>query len=115
MNTPVEVLEAYYPLTVRRYAIRPRSGGRGRHPGGNGVVREIEFRAPAEVTLLAERRDARPWGLGGGGAGVPGRDFVVRRGRTRRLPAKTTIDVEPGDRLRVETPGGGGFGRARRR
>jgi len=115
MNTPIEALEAYYPLRIRRYAIRPRSGGRGRHPGGNGVVREIEFLAPAEVTLLAERRELGPWGLDGGERGAVGRDFIVRRGRARRLPAKTTIAVEPGDRLRVETPGGGGFGHARRR
>jgi N-methylhydantoinase B len=115
MNTPIEALEAYYPLRVRRYAVRRGSGGRGRHAGGDGIVREIEFLAPAQLTLLAERRQVPPWGLGGGGPGAPGRDWLVRGGRTRRLPAKTTLAVEPGDRVRVETPGGGGFGRPRRR
>jgi N-methylhydantoinase B len=117
-NTPIEALEAYYPLRVRRYALRRGSGGRGRHPGGDGVVREIEFLTPATVTLLADRRRVRPYGLAGGGPGAAGRDWLIRGrggGSARRIPAKTTFDVEPGDRLRVETPGGGGFGHARRR
>jgi N-methylhydantoinase B len=115
MNTPVEALEAYYPLLVRRYAVRRGSGGRGRYAGGDGVVREIEFLAPAELTLLAERRRVPPWGLRGGGPGATGRDWLVRDGRARRIPAKTTLAVGPGDRVRIETPGGGGFGRPRRR
>jgi len=115
MNTPVEALEAYYPLRVRRYAVRRGSGGRGRYNGGDGIVREIEFLSRAELTLLAERRRVPPWGLEGGGPGATGRDWVIRGGRARRIPAKTTLIVEPGDRLRVETPGGGAFGRPRRR
>jgi N-methylhydantoinase B/oxoprolinase/acetone carboxylase alpha subunit len=115
MNTPVEALEAYYPLVVRRYALRAGSGGRGRHPGGAGVIREIEFLTEAEVTLLGERRRVRPYGLAGGKPGAPGRDWLVSGARRRRLPAKTMLRVRPGDRLRVETPGGGGFGAARRR
>jgi N-methylhydantoinase B len=115
MNTPVEALEAYYPLRVRRYAVRRGSGGRGRYNGGDGVVREIEFLSRAQLTLLAERRRVPPWGLEGGGSGATGRDWVIRGGRARRIPAKTTLVVEPGDRLRVETPGGGAFGRPRRR
>jgi N-methylhydantoinase B len=114
MNTPIEALEAYYPLVVRRYAVRPRSGGRGRHPGGAGVIREIEFLADAEVTLLGERRRVRPYGLAGGKPGAPGRDWLVHGARRRRLPAKTTLRVRPGDRLCIETPGGGGFGAPRR-
>jgi N-methylhydantoinase B len=114
MNTPVEALEAYYPLRVRRYAVRRGSGGRGRHPGGDGIVREIEFAAPAEVTLLGDRRRVPPWGLWGGGPGKVGRDRLIDvSGRTRNLPAKTTFRVRPGERLRVETPGGGGWGRRR--
>lgn len=114
MNTPVEALEAYYPLRVRRYAVRRGSGGRGRHPGGDGVVREIEFLAPAEVTLLGERRRVAPYGLAGGAAGATGADWRIRAGRRpERLPSKTTLTAAPGDRLRVETPGGGGFGRRR--
>jgi N-methylhydantoinase B len=115
MNTPIEALEAYYPLVVRRYSVRPRSGGSGRHPGGAGVIREIEFRTDAEVTLLGERRRVPPYGLAGGSPGAPGRDWIVRGTRRRRLPAKVTLRVRPGDRLCVETPGGGGFGSARRR
>jgi N-methylhydantoinase B len=114
LNTPIEALEAYYPLRVTRYALRPGSGGRGRHRGGDGLVREIEFLAPARVTLLAERREVGPWGLWGGEAGKPGRDRFLHAGRFRRLAGKTVVDAEIGDRLRVETPGGGGFGRPRR-
>src|SRR5262245_23597123 len=111
-NTPIEALEAYYPMRVRRYARRWGSGGKGRHPGGDGLIREIEFDAAAQVTLLAERRRVRPYGLAGGAPGAPGRDWIVRRGRrAQRIPAKVVLDVAPGDRLRVETPGGGGFGR----
>src|SRR5439155_915127 len=83
--------------------------------GGDGVVREIELLVPTEVTLLAERRRVPPYGLAGGGPGATGRDWVVRDGRARRIAAKTTFAAEPGDRLRIETPGGGGFGRPRRR
>src|SRR5262245_18063141 len=114
-NTPVEALEPYYPLLVRRYALRPRSGGNGRHPGGAGVIREIEFLTDAEVTLLGERRRVAPYGLAGGRPGAPGRDWLIHGARRQRLPAKTTLRVRPGDRLCIETPGGGGFGAARRR
>ena len=115
MNTPIEALEAYYPLRVRRYGLRRGSGGPGRHAGGDGIVREIEFLTPARLTLLAERRKVAPYGLAGGEAGATGRDWLVQRGRARRIAAKVNVTVEPGDRLRIETPGGGGFGRARRR
>jgi N-methylhydantoinase B/oxoprolinase/acetone carboxylase alpha subunit len=116
MNTPVEALETYYPLCVRRYAIRRGSGGRGRHPGGDGVVREIEFLAPAHVTLLGERRRVPPWGLAGGASAACGRDRLLpARGGVRALAAKATFQVQKGDRLRVETPGGGGFGAVRAR
>jgi N-methylhydantoinase B/oxoprolinase/acetone carboxylase alpha subunit len=115
MNTPIEALEAYYPLRVRRYGLRRGSGGRGRHAGGDGIVREIEFLTPARLTLLAERRQIAPYGLAGGEAGATGRDTLITRGRARRLAAKVSLVVGPGDRLRVETPGGGGFGRSRRR
>src|SRR5207247_9451768 len=91
MNTPVEALEAYYPLRVRRQAVRRGSGGRGRHRGGDGVVRELEFLVPAEVTLLAERRRIPPYGLAGGEAGAPGRDLLIRGGRARRVAAKAPL------------------------
>jgi len=115
MNTPIEALEAYYPIRIRRYALRPGSGGRGRFTGGDGLVREIELLAPARVTLLTERRTIPPYGLAGGEPGACGRNALVRRGRIRRLPGKTTLTAEPGDRVRIDTPGGGGYGRPRRR
>lgn len=115
LNTPIEALEAYYPLRVRRYGVRRGSGGAGRSPGGDGIVRELEFLTPASVTLLGDRRRVPPWGLAGGSPGAPGRDLLAHRGALRRLPSKVTFEVEPGDRLRVETPGGGGYGRPRRR
>jgi N-methylhydantoinase B len=115
MNTPVEALEAYYPFRVRRYAIRRGSGGAGRHAGGDGVVREIELLAAAHVTLLGERRRVPPPGLAGGSPGAPGRDRLLSGGRSRRVAAKSTFRVQPGDRLLIETPGGGGFGRPRHR
>lgn len=113
LNTPVEVLEATYPLRVRRYALRPHSGGRGRYHGGDGIVREIEFLAPATVTLLTERRRLSPYGLRGGAPGLPGRNLLRRSGQLRRLPGKSTVKVKSGDRLVILTPGGGGWGRRR--
>lgn len=108
LNTPIESLEMHYPLRVRRYARRRDSGGAGRHPGGDGVLREYEFLAAAELTLLTERRRHPPWGLAGGEAGSPGRNSL----NGEALPGKCTLRVSAGDRLRIETPGGGGWGRA---
>jgi len=110
-NTPIEALEAQLPIRVARYALRPRSGGRGRHPGGDGVVRELEFLEPAQLTLLTERRRLRPYGAAGGGAAQPGRNELVRGGRRIALPGKISQAVGPGDRLRILTPGGGGWGK----
>jgi N-methylhydantoinase B len=107
LNTPIEVLESRYPLRVSRYGLRRGSGGSGRRPGGDGLVREITFLGPAQVTLLTERRAIAPWGLGGGEAGAVG----VNRLNGRELPAKVSLAVETGDRLLIETPGGGGWGR----
>jgi len=111
LNTPIEALEAYYPIRVTEYRIRRGSGGRGRYRGGDGLIREVECIAEANVSLLTERRKLAPWGLGGGGDGQPGVNYIVRGGRRRKLPGKTNFTAEPGDRIRVETPGGGGFGR----
>ncbi|GIV57191.1 MAG: 5-oxoprolinase [Rhodothermaceae bacterium] len=110
-NTPVEALEMAYPFRVERYALRPGSGGRGRHRGGDGLVRVYAMDAPATVTLLTERREAGPWGLAGGEPGAPGRNLLRHAdGREETLPSKCTRRLAPGDRLILETPGGGGFG-----
>ncbi|PCH85479.1 MAG: 5-oxoprolinase [Piscirickettsiaceae bacterium] len=106
LNTPVESLEMHYPLRMNRYEIRRGSGGEGRHVGGNGLLREMEFLSPAQVTLLTERRQHKPWGLQGGGDGDVGRNLL----NGQPLPAKTSIKVVCGDRLTVITPGGGGYG-----
>ena len=113
LNTPAEALEYAYPFRIRRYGYRYGSGGEGRFRGGDGLIREIELRAPAQVTLLAERRKFRPWGLQGGGDGVAGRALVIRNGsgEETELPGKCSLHLEAGDILRIETPGGGGWGR----
>ena len=108
LNTPVESAEMHFPLRIRRYAIRRGSGGAGRHAGGDGLVREYEFLAPATVTLITERRRHRPWGLDGGQPGKAGRNRL----NGSELPPKTVFEARPGDRLCVATPGGGGWGRA---
>jgi N-methylhydantoinase B len=111
LNTPAEALEYSYPLRVRQYSLRPRSGGDGRYRGGDGMVREIEVLSDAEVTLLADRRLRGPWGLSGGGDGSPGNASVIRRdGSVEKLPSKCNVRLVKGERIRVETPGGGGWG-----
>ncbi|HEX2392012.1 MAG TPA: hydantoinase B/oxoprolinase family protein [Solirubrobacterales bacterium] len=104
LNTPVEALETEFPLRVRELALRRGSGGSGRHPGGEGLVREIEALAPLRFTLITERRRHPPRGRDGGGDGAPGANF--RNGAA--LPAKCEGELDPGDSLRLETPGGGG-------
>ena len=115
LNTPVEALENYLPLRIRRYGLRTGSGGRGRTDGGEGIIREYEFPVPARVTIMSERRVFCPYGLRGGAAGKPGRNTLIADGRTVRLGSKADFTVKPGDILRVETPGGGGYGRPARR
>jgi N-methylhydantoinase B len=111
LNTPVEALEYAYPLRVRRYGYREGSGGEGRFRGGDGLVREVEMLAPARVTLLAERRRFRPYGLAGGGEGAAGAAWIVKAdGGEERLPGKCSSTLEAGDAIRIETPGGGGWG-----
>ncbi len=110
LNTPIEALEHELPVRVRRYAVRRGSGGAGRWPGGDGVIREIEFLAPARVSLLTDRRRRGPYGLRGGSPGATGRNVLVRDGEERVLPAKGTVEMRSGDLLRIETPGGGGWG-----
>ena len=96
LNTPIEALEAYYPMRITEYRIRRRSGGRGRFAGGDGLVRELECLAESNVSLLTERRTLAPYGLAGGGAGTPGANYLVRGRRTRpKLPGKTNVISSP--------------------
>jgi N-methylhydantoinase B len=111
LNTPVEALEYAFPFRVRRYSLRPNSGGAGMHRGGDGIVREIELLTDADATILSDRRRTRPYGLMGGDAGSPGRTTLKGPRSSRRLPSKSRFRIRPGERIIVETPGGGGWGR----
>jgi N-methylhydantoinase B len=114
LNTPAEALEYSYPLRVRQYSLRPGSGGAGRQRGGDGIVREIEVLTDAEVTLLSDRRERGPWGLSGGAEGSPGNASVIRKdGSVERLPGKCNVHLIKGERIRIESPGGGGWGRSK--
>jgi N-methylhydantoinase B len=106
LNTPVEALELEFPLRVTRYAIRRGSGGGGRHSGGDGIVRELEALAPMSYSLITERRRHPPPGADGGEPGACGRNLL----NDEELPAKATGELQAGDRLAIETPGGGGHG-----
>jgi N-methylhydantoinase B len=111
LNTPVEALELSYPLRVERYELRLGSGGPGMFQGGDGVVRELRALERCRLSLLTQRRALAPRGAAGGADGAPGRNEL----NGEPLPAFATRDLEPGDVLRVETPGGGGYGRTGRR
>jgi N-methylhydantoinase B/oxoprolinase/acetone carboxylase alpha subunit len=111
-NTPVEAFEHQYPLRIESYRMRKNSGGAGAHRGGDGIVREFRFLTPAEVTVLSDRRVRGPYGLQGGEAGKPGRNTLLRSGRKPQpLPGKTRFEIAANDVLRIETPGGGGWGK----
>jgi N-methylhydantoinase B len=111
LNTPAEALEYAYPLRVRRYSLRPDSGGGGKYHGGDGIIREIEVLTDAEVTLLADRREHGAYGLAGGKDGAPGKAIVIREdGSSQELPGKFNVRLRKGERIRIETPGGGGWG-----
>jgi N-methylhydantoinase B/oxoprolinase/acetone carboxylase alpha subunit len=112
-DTPVEALERALPMRVRRYGLRAGSGGAGAYPGGDGIARELEMLEPVTLSLVTERRVSRPWGLDGGEPGAPGENWLLPGGdeaQARRLPDKCTVDLAPGDVVRVLTPGGGGYG-----
>jgi len=112
LNTPAEALEYAYPLRVREYRIRKDSGGQGRHKGGDGTIREIETLARSRMALLADRRKRPPYGLNGGEDGECGRTYLIRRnGKKEKLASKGNWQMEAGDRVRIETPSGGGFGK----
>jgi len=107
LNTPVEALEAAYPLRVERYALRAGSGGTGRHRGGDGVVRALTALEHCQASILSDRRRHPPRGAAGGGDGRPGSNRL----NSRKLGAKARVTLEPGDTITIRTPGGGGYGR----
>ncbi|HQZ89639.1 MAG TPA: hydantoinase B/oxoprolinase family protein [Thermomicrobiales bacterium] len=111
LNTPVEAFEFAYPMRITEYRLRDGSGGAGAARGGDGLVREIAFETLTEVTLLTERRRIAPWGLQGGEPGERGANVLLRDGVEEPLPGKVRFMAEPGDRLSIRSPGGGGWGR----
>ena len=108
LSTPIEALELAYPVRVERYELRTGSGGEGRFRGGDGVIRELRVLERCRLSLLTQRRALAPRGADGGADGLPGRSLL----NGVELPAFATVDLEPGDLLRIETPGGGGYGAA---
>src|SRR6266849_999766 len=110
LNTPTEVLEHAYPVRVRRYAIRRDSGGRGKFSGGEGILREIEFLTHVQVGVLSDRRKNRPYGLSGGSGGAVGKNTLIFNRQAQQIPSKSSFFAPSGAILRVETPGGGGWG-----
>jgi N-methylhydantoinase B len=111
LNTPIEALESSYPVRVRSYSLRRGSGGTGRYRGGDGVIREIEFLTDVRGSILSDRRIVPPYGLSGGKPGRVGRNELRAKGRVAKLPSKTGFIAPAGSVLRIETPGGGGWGR----
>jgi N-methylhydantoinase B len=111
LNTPAEALEYAYPLRVREYRSRKGSGGKGKQRGGDGVIREIETLAPAHMSLLADRRRNAPYGLRGGEEGKPGSAAIIGDKGARKINSKGSWELKAGDRVRIETPGGGGWGK----
>lgn len=113
-NTPVEAIEHYLPVRIRRYGLRRGSGGAGEFPGGDGIVREYEMLTETAITVLSERRRTVPYGAAGGEPGACGVNTAIRAGREEKLPGKAWLTLGAGDRLRIESPGGGGYGAVRR-
>ena len=111
LNTPAEALEYAYPLRVREYRLRRGSGGEGKQRGGDGVVREIEALVPSRMSLLADRRKRAPYGLHGGSDGKPGSAVLIRENHSQKISAKGSHELKAGDRIRLETPGGGAWGK----
>ncbi len=131
LNTPIEALEAAYPVRVRRYSLRRGSGGKGQFRGGDGIIREVEFLTDVRASILSERRRFQPYGLAGGEPGKAGRNELIvpenrkskieirnsklgkALGRAQELPSKAIFNAPRNSVLRIETPGGGGWGKSR--
>ena len=113
LNTPVEALEHAYPVRITHYSLRRGTGGAGAHHGGDGIRRDIQLLADADVSLLTERRDVAPHGIRGGSAGAPGENLITRNDEAEVLPSKTSFRARAGETLSVRSPGGGGCGEAR--
>jgi N-methylhydantoinase B/oxoprolinase/acetone carboxylase alpha subunit len=109
-NTPVEAIEHYLPVRINQYALRKGSGGNGAARGGDGIIREYEMLTTTSVTLLSDRRERGPYGAQGGASGATGRNTLIRDGVETKLPGKVEMSLRKGDRLKIETPGGGGYG-----
>jgi N-methylhydantoinase B len=112
LNTPVEAFEYAYPMRITSYQLRDNSGGKGAARGGDGLLREITFEVPTKVTLLTERRRLAPYGLHGGEPGQCGENRLYHADQETLLPGKVHFTAQPGDRLLIASPGGGGWGRA---
>jgi len=110
LNTPLEALENYLPLKMTKYCLRSQSGGEGKRRGGDGIIREYEFQVPTHVSIISERRKFSPYGAWGGKEGKKGKNILFSQGKRMILNSKVNIKVNPGDILRIETPGGGGYG-----
>lgn len=111
--TDPEILERRYPVLLREFSLRPGSGGTGQHRGGDGVIRELEPLRPLVMSILSERRVLQPYGMDGGGPGARGRNLLVRKdGLIINMGGRCSGSLNVGERLRIETPGGGGYGHA---
>ncbi|WP_462137688.1 hydantoinase B/oxoprolinase family protein [Candidatus Mycalebacterium sp.] len=111
LNTPIEAIERELPVRIESYSIRKNSGGKGKFCGGDGIVREYRFLEPATVSIITERRKHRPWAIEGGEKGKSGKNFLIRNGKKTELKPKQSFKARKGDILRVETPGGGAWGK----
>lgn len=111
-NTPVEVIEASYPLKCKRYSLRNGSGGDGRWRGGDGIIKQYLALEPCTFSIISDRRQVRPHGVKGGGDGATGKNIVIRNGKEQALGGKDTIALNEGDEVIIKTPGGGGYGKA---
>ena len=111
LNTPIEALENYLPLRIKKYTLRRGSGGKGKRNGGEGIIREYEFFVPTQISIISERRKFPPYGVQGGENGKKGKNILIRKNKRIFLNSKVNLKVLPGDVLHIETPGGGGYGK----